>query len=314
MAMTTAAVDTRHPGQLGVFAEGAAFVRGEFVPVADAHVSVLDWGFTRSDVAYDVVHVWQGSFFRLDDHLNRFGESCRKLRLAPGYGNDEIRDILMQCVRVSGLRSAYVDFICTRGKPRPGSRDPRTCDNQFMAFAIPFVWVLSPEIQIRGGHLFISDVPRIPAASVDPTAKNFHWGDLTRALFQAFDEGADTAVLVDPDGFVSEGPGFNVFTVVDGQVRSPGSTVLEGITRTTVRELCEQMGFGFNLTRITLDELRDADEVFLSSTAGGIMPISRVENRILGNGVPGPLTTCLRDLYWQKHAEGWYATPVEYDD
>ena len=205
MARTTAAVDTRHAGLVGGFAEGAAFVRGEFVPVADALVAVLDWGFTRSDVAYDVVHVWQGSFFRLDDHLNRFGESCRKLCLDPGYGNDEIRVLLMQCVRLSGQRGAYVDFICTRDKPQPGSRNPRTCDNQFMAFAIPFVWVLSPEIQVGAGHLYISDVPRIPAVSVGPPAKNFPWGDLTRGLFQAFDEGADTAVLVDPDGFVSEG-------------------------------------------------------------------------------------------------------------
>lgn len=75
--------------------------------------------------------------------------------------------------------------------------------------------MITPEQQARGAHLIISSVPRIPPASVDPTVKNFHWGDLTRALFEAHDHGADTAVLVDPDGYISEGPGFNVFCVRD---------------------------------------------------------------------------------------------------
>ncbi|MCP5150580.1 MAG: aminotransferase class IV [Ectothiorhodospiraceae bacterium] len=295
-----------------MLADGAAWVDGRIVPIAEASIPVTDWGFTRSDVTYDVVHVWHGRFFRLEDHLDRFERSCRALRLDPGLDRDAMREVLMTCVRRSGLREAYVEMLCTRGVPRPGSRDPRLAKNRFMAFAIPFVWVLSPEIQARGGHLTISDVPRIPPQSVDPTVKNFHWGDLTRGLFQAYERGADTAVLVDMEGFVSEGPGFNVFCVRDGRVVSPGGTVLEGITRATVRELCELVGIPFSLGRVTPDELRDADEVFLSSTAGGIMPISRVDDRVLSNGRPGAVTTRLRDLYWVKHDEGWHGTDVDY--
>ncbi|MGI9336532.1 MAG: aminotransferase class IV [Gammaproteobacteria bacterium] len=294
------------------FAAGAAYVDGEFVPVGQAQISVLDWGFIRSDVTYDVVHVWKGRFFRLEDHLSRFERSCAKLRLDPGLERDGIRDVLMQCVRLSGQRDAYVDMICTRGLPQPGSRDPRLCTNRFVAFAIPFVWVLSPELQERGGHLIISDIPRIPPESVDPTAKNYHWGDFTRGLFQAFEGGADTAVLVDMQGYISEGPGFNVFCVRDGAVTSPLGTVLEGITRATVRELCEELGIPFALGRVHPDELRDADEVFLSSTAGGIMPISRVDDRVLSNGRPGPISSRLRERYWTRHEEGWYGTPVDY--
>ncbi len=296
-----------------LYADGAAFVDGEYVPIAQARVPVLDWGFTRSDVTYDVVHVWKGSFFRLEDHLDRFLRSCEKLRLAPPP-RKEILESLMRCVRLSGLRDAYVEMICTRGAPAPGSRDPRTCVNRYMAFAIPFIWVITPEQQARGAHLIISEVPRIAPASVDPTVKNFHWGDLTRALFEAYDRGADTAVLVDPDGYVSEGPGFNVFSVRDRRVRSPGDTVLEGITRKSVRELCEELGVPFEICRITPEELRDADEVFLSTTAGGIMPVSRVDDRILGNDRPGPLSLKLKDLYWSKHDAGWHATPVNYAD
>ena len=294
------------------FSNGAAFVNGEYVPVEAANISVLDWGFTRSDVTYDVVSVWHGSFFRLEDHLSRFERSCRALRLDIGHSRDELREILMTCVRLSGQREAYVDMICTRGRPAPGSRDIRQCDNRLMVYAIPYIWVLSPECQERGGHLVISEVPRIPPASVDPTVKNFHWGDLTQGVFQAADSGADTAVLIDLDGNVSEGPGFNVFCVKDGMVLSPGDTVLEGVTRESVRELCEEMGIPFSLASVTPEQLRDADEVFLSSTAGGIMPIRRVDERILSNDAPGEMSMRLRTRYWEKHDEGWHATVVDY--
>ena len=144
--------------------------------------------------------------------------------------------------------------------------------------------------------------------------KNFHWADLTRGLFQAFDLGADTTVLVDMAGNISEGPGFNVFCVRDGEIVTPGMTVLEGITRQSVRELCEEMGIAFRVATLSPADLRDADEVFLSSTAGGIMPICRVDDRVLSNGRPGPISTRLRALYWRKHADGWHATDIDYDE
>ena len=295
------------------YAAGAAFIDGEFIPISEAKLPLLDFGFSRSDVTYDVVHVWKGSFFRLEDHLDRFERSCASLRLDIRLSRDELREVLMQCVRLSGIRDAYVDMVCTRGTAPLGSRaDPRNFRNNFIAYAIPFIWVIPPEVQEEGAQLHISEVPRISPVSVDPTVKNYHWGDLTKALFEALDRGATTAVLVDPDGYVSEGPGFNVFCVTDGRVLSPGGTVLEGITRMSVQELCEELGVEFVLGRITPEELRDADEVFLSSTAGGLMPIVRVDERILGNGRPGPLSSQLKELYWRKHEEGWHATQVDY--
>jgi len=292
--------------------DGVAWIEGQFVPVGEARIPILDWGFTRSDVTYDVVHVWKGSFFRLDDHLDRFERSCAKLRLQPPLDRAGVRGVLFDCVRLSGLRDAYVEMLCSRGQPRPGSRDPRECRNTFMAFAIPFVWVIKPEVQERGAHLVITDVPRIPPQSVDPTVKNFHWGDLTRALFQAYDAGGDTAVLVDLAGNISEGPGFNVFMVRDGRVTTPDGSCLQGITRASVAELCAELDIPFELGTVSPASLRDADEVFLATTAGGVMPVSRVDDRILGNGVPGPLSRQLRERYWRKHEQGWHQTPIDY--
>jgi len=302
------------PADRAKFAEGVAYVDGRFVPIGDAKISILDWGFLHSDVTYDVTHVWQGSFFRLEDHLDRFERSCTALRLIGRPERDHVRDVLMQCVRLSGLRDAYVEMVCTRGKPAPGSRDPRLCTNNFMAFAVPFVWIFTPEQQEQGCHLIVSDVQRIPPESVDPHVKNYHWGDLTRGLFDAYDRGGETVVLVDSQGNIAEGPGFNVFAVIQGVVRSPGGTVLEGITKMTVNELCEELGISIKAGPVTPEELRLADEVFLSSTAGGIMPVTRVDDEMIGNGQPGSLTTRLKDLYWAKHQQDWHATAVSYDD
>ena len=111
---------------------------------------------------------------------------------------------------------------CLRGRPPAGAPyHPAYSRSYLVCFAMPWVWVFSPEQQERGVHAIIAATPRIPAESVDPTAKNFHWGDLTRANFEAHDQGAETAILLDLAGFVTEGPGFNVFTVIDGVVASP---------------------------------------------------------------------------------------------
>ena len=294
------------------YSAGAAFIDGAYVPIAEAKIPILDWGFLKTDATYDVVHVWQGSFFRLDDHLDRFERSVAGLHMTHPYGRREVVDILMNCVRLTGLRDAYVEMLCTRGVPPPGTRDPRACQNRFAAFAVPFVWIANAEQRRRGLHLIVSSVPRIAPESVNPTIKNYHWGDFVRALYDAYEKGGETTVLVDGHGNLTEGPGFNIFVIRDAKVSTPARGVLLGITRRTVAELCQEIGVETEVGEVPAQALRDADEAFISSTAGGIMPVTRVDDRILGNGAPGPLTTRIRDLYWSKKEAGWYATPVDY--
>ena len=292
------------------YADGAAFVDGRFVPVAEARVPILDWGFLRSDATYDVAHVWRGSFFRLEDHLDRFERSMGHLRLSPPYGRDDIRDVLIECVRLSGLRDAYAEIICTRGIPRPGSRDPRECENRFYAFVVPFIWIADPEKQERGLHAVIADRQRIAPSSVDPTVKNYHWLDLEVGLLEAYERGGETVILTDADDNVVEGPGFNVFAVHDGSISTPDNGVLQGITRRTVIELANELGIPVEERSVPAASLRRADEAFVSSTAGGIIPVTKVNSEDLGEGEPGPVTLRLRDAYWKLHEDPRFSLPV----
>ena len=295
------------------YADGAAFVDGRFVPVGEARVPILDWGFLRSDATYDVAHVWRGSFFRLEDHLDRFERGMESLHLSPPYGRDEIREILAGCVRLSGLRDAYAEVICTRGIPRPGSRDPRDCENRFYAFVVPFVWIADPEKQEKGLHATIGHRQRIAPESVDPTVKNYHWLDLETGLLEAYERGGETVLLVDAEDNVVEGPGFNVFAVKDNEISTPDRGVLEGVTRKTVIELAAEQGIPLEARSVPADELRRADEVFLSSTAGGIIPVTTVDGEAVGGGEPGPMTRRLRDAYWELHDDPRFSLPVRYD-
>ena len=294
----------------GAYADGAAFVDGRFVPIAEARVPILDWGFLRSDATYDVAHVWRGSFFRLEDHLDRFERSMEHLRMSLPYDRGEIRDILVQCVRLSGLRDAYAEIICTRGVPKPGSRDPRDCENRFYAFVVPFIWIADPEKQERGLHAVIGSKQRIAPESVDPTVKNYHWLDLEVGLLEAYERGGETVILTDADDNVVEGPGFNVFAVHDGANSTPDRGVLEGITRKTVIELAKEHGIPIETRPVPARSLRRADEVFLSSTAGGIMPVTTVDGEVIGNGKPGPVTLRLRDAYWKSHDDPRFSLPA----
>lgn len=293
---------------------GCAYCDGVFMPAAQASIPIMDWGFGKSDVTYDVVHVKNGAFFRLDHHLARFERSMAGLRMSIPHDRAGIASILTECVRLSGLRDAYVAMITTRGMPAPGMpRKPSLMRNRFHAYAIPWIDVIPEDVQERGAHLIIAKTLRIPPESVDPTIKNYHWGDLVRAMFEAEDAGADNAVLLDADGFVTEGPGFNIFMVKDGAVVSPDRGALEGITRQTVFDLCDEMGLPWRIAPITAAELRDADEIFAATTAGGVMPAARLDGRIMGNDRPGPISVHLKEAYWRWHEEGRDATPIDYD-
>ncbi len=305
---------TENPARRAPWPSGAAWIDGHYCPIEEAKISVLDLGVTRSDCTYDVVHVWRGQFYRLDDHLDRFSASMARLRLDPGHSRADIESFVHGCVRHAGLRAAYVSMTCTRGRTAPGSRDLRTARNTFYCFAVPFVWISSPDQQVPGASLWISQVTRIPPQSVDPSVKNYHWLDLDVALLEAYDHDAQLVVLRDLSGAITEGPGFNVFAHTGGRWLTPAGGTLLGITRRSVIELASRAGEPVEEGRLTADDLRRAAEVLVTSTAGGIMPVTLIDGQPVGTGAPGPRTAQLRDSYWASHEDPLYSTPVRYDE
>ena len=293
---------------------GAAWMNGTVIPISQAKIPVNDWGLVHSDITYDVVPVIDGAFFRFDEYLARFLSSMENLHLDPGMNKRDIQAALHQMVGKSNLRDSYVAMVCSRGKPKiSGSRDPRDCENHFFAWCLPYVHIIKPEIVEQGATAWIAqNAYRIPENSVNPRVKNYHWGDFTQGIFEAKDKNYETVILLDYDGNVTEGPGFNVFAVKDKVLITPDRGVLAGVSRKTVLEMADHLGINTSIRALGVEELLEADEVFISSSGGGVIPIVRVNETIFGNGASGPVSIQLNETYWTWATLEKYRDPINY--
>ena len=292
-------------------AAGCVHINGEFVELEDAKISIFDTGFLHSDVVYDVTSSWRGYVFKLDEHLARFKASCDGFRLTNPYSDAETAKLLAECTRRAGCEDAsFIHMHVTRGEYPEGSRDPRLCENQFACYVVPYVWLWGEDKSKAGVNIHMADIERISSKAVDARFKNFHWGDLIQAQYQAYEANRDDAALLAADGNLAEGPGFNIWVVKDGKCATPDSNCLLGMSRQSVIELCGMENIPFELRAVHPDELRGADEAFATSTAGGVMPITRVDDKPLGNGAPGILTSQLMDSYWRRREAGWCGTKI----
>jgi branched-chain amino acid aminotransferase len=292
--------------------DGIVFIDNEFVSPEHASMSIFDVGFVSGDCAYDVTSTWKGWFFMLEEHLDRFLHSCDRFQLKSPYSRDEIRQICAECVERSGFEDTYVKLQMSRGVVTDRNVDPRLSASAFVAYAIPYVWIWGEEKCRNGANLYLSSFERVSSRAVDQRIKNYNRADLVQARFQALDAGCDDSILCGADGCLTEGSGYNVLVVKNGRVASPDYNVLEGVTRGALSELCTLQNIPFELRKIHPDELADADEVFASTTAGGVMPVTRISNRPVADGAPGPITRRLQASYWEKREQGWHGT--RYDE
>jgi branched-subunit amino acid aminotransferase/4-amino-4-deoxychorismate lyase len=298
-------------------AKGLAWVEGAIVPLQEARIPLLDQGFLHSDLTYDVPAVWNGRYFRLDDHLDRLFQSCRKLRLNSPMSRAVMRETLIDMVARSGIRDAFVQMIVTRGLrfvrqlSLEGNLDAAVGNVYLMV--LPYVWVMAPDMQRRGGSAIVTrTVRRTPPGAMDPTVKNLQWGDFVRGLFEAADRHALYPFLPDGDGNITEGSGFNIFMVKDRTIQTPRLGVLEGVTRRTILEIAESRGWPSSVGEVPVNDLYNCDEIFMATTAGGVMPITELDGQPVGGGQVGPVTRQIWEAYWDAHQDPKLSFAVNY--
>ncbi|KAM0351712.1 hypothetical protein ACHAPU_002722 [Fusarium lateritium] len=296
------------------FAKGVAWVEGELVPLHKARIPLLDEGFMHSDLTYDVPSVWDGRFFRLDDHLERLEASCKKMRLRFPIPREEIKKTLIEMVAKSEIKDAFVELIVTRGLTGVrGHKPEELLNNSLYMFIQPFVWVQTPKDQYEGGRAIIArTVRRIPPGSMDPTIKNLQWSDLTRGLFEASDRGATYPFLTDGDTNLTEGSGFNIVIIKDDVLYTPDRGCLEGITRKSVIDAAKSCGYDIRVEVVPIEMAYQADEIFMCTTAGGVMPITTLDDNPVKDGKVGPITKKIWDRYWAMHWEDEFSFKIEY--
>ena len=285
-----------------------AYKNGDYLPIKDIGPSVLDFGFIHCDATYDVMPIYNGKAFCFDRHLERFRNSAKRYGLeVPDLDFlDIIRNIIdknqasqvrlnadSRLEEIPQLQNAFVWFILWRGFPPSGNpRDLENCPTHFAMYVKPsYPIAKTPMVKLY----LDKNTNRVNDDYYGQEYKNMAWIDLTLSQRNT-PAGFDTTVLVDVDGFVTEGPGFNVAIVKDGVIKTADKNVLKGITMSVVEDIAKENNITFKRMPITQQMFNSADEVFITSSSGGVTPTTKT----------GPMTDVLISAYEGKKDE--YAT------
>ncbi|MDZ4687806.1 MAG: aminotransferase class IV [Planctomycetaceae bacterium] len=278
--------------------EPIAYLNRRFVPVSQASLHVFDLGVVGGVAVSEMLRTFQHAPFCVDEHLRRLQQSLELTGLEPRLPMAELRDMLMQVVRHNtGLLSfdddlGVIVFVTAGLNPTYVGRDTATHAGGTVGvhtFPLPYAtWAAKYDL---GVELAVSQIPALPNEIVDRRIKSrsrLHWTLADRDVRARFPQA--TALLLDADGSVTETAACNVCIVKNRVVSSPPpGTVLEGISLAMLFELAAELGFPCERRRLTVDDVTNADEIWLTSTPPCVLPVTRFEGQPVGDGQPGPL-------------------------
>jgi branched-chain amino acid aminotransferase len=272
--------------------EPCVYINGEFYPQSQARISVFDRGFLYGDGVFEGIRVYDGRVFRLDQHLTRLYHGAKAILLEIPMSSGKLREVVLETVRRTGLRDAYVRLVVSRGTGDLGL-DPRNCrDGATMVVIVDTIALYPREVYERGLEVITCVTRRNLPAALNPEIKSLNYLNNILAKIEVGRANAHEGLMLNHLGYVAEATGDNVFVCRDGHVSTPPveTGILEGITRDVVLELAGEMGLSLAEEDLTLYQVYNADECFLTGTAAEIVPVARVDGRVIGDGKPGPIT------------------------
>jgi branched-chain amino acid aminotransferase len=279
----------------GASCEGVAWIDGGVVDIGDARIPVTDHGLLYGDGIFEGIRAYRGRVFRLDRHLARFATAARQIALALPGGIEFAREVVFETLRAFACDDAYVRLIATRGVGELGV-DPTSCLSPRLVCIAGRVRIYPQEVLRTGIALLTSSLRRPPADVLDPRVKSLNYLNNALAKLEARQRGADEALLLNAAGMVAEASVANVFAVRNGVLLTPPAAdgALEGVTRATLLEIAPALEIPAREQTLGRFDLFAADEVFLSGTGAGLVPVRSLDGRTLGAGAPGPVFEKLR--------------------
>ena len=268
------------------------YIDGNFYPESEAKISVFDHGFLYGDGVFEGIRSYNGVVFKLKEHIDRLYNSAKAIMLDIPMTKDEMIEAVLKTLRKNGLKDAYIRLVVTRGKGDLGL-DPRKCPKpSVIIITVPLLQLYDEKVRERGMSMIVSWVRRDSVDATTHEIKSLNYLNSILAKIEANNAGADEAIILDPNGFICEATGENIFIVKDGKLFTPPSTsgTLPGITASVIKEIAQKLGYQVIEKGITVTELYSADEAFLTGTAAEVMPIREVNKRQIGEGKMGPIT------------------------
>jgi branched-chain amino acid aminotransferase len=274
-------------------------LNGQLVRRQDAKVSIFDGGFVVGDGVWEGLRLHRGALLFLDEHLDRLYWGAGKIRLDIGLDRAALVREIARTLDANGMHDGvHIRLMVTRGEKAAANQDPRNALGR-PTVVIVAEWKLpSPRILTDGISLHTASIRCTPADMFDMRLNSHSRLNLIGALLEAIDAGADEALMLDPQGFVSSCNATNFFFVRQGTVMtSKGDYCFNGVTRGNVIRLCQQHGVPLLLADFTPEQARMADEAFVTGTFGGITPVREIDGRRLPARLPGTVTERVRALY-----------------
>ena len=266
------------------------YIDGEYYPKSQAKISVYDHGLLYGDGVFEGIRAYNGVVFKLKEHIDRLYRSAHSIMLQIPITDEEMTHAVLGTLRRNKLNDAYIRLVVTRGVGDLGL-DPRKCPKPSIIIITDAISLHSSEAKEKGITTMISWVRRNSVDATTHEVKSLNYLNSVLAKIEANGNGADEAICLDKNGFISEGVGENLFIVKNCKILTPPSSTgaLAGITAQVVVKLAAKLGYEVTETNITPFQLFTADEAFFTGTAAEIVPIREVNKRQTGDGSPGPV-------------------------
>jgi branched-chain amino acid aminotransferase len=290
-AVIEPAVESRPRRATGV-KEAKIYIDGKFYPEAEAKISVFDHGLLYGDGIFEGIRFYNGRVFRLEEHLRRLWDSAHSIQLKIPMTMREMSDALLETIRQNHLRDGYIRLVVTRGIGNLGL-NPAQCKSPSVIIIAATIALYHEDFYRKGLTIVTCATRRISPAALNPAVKSLNYLNNVMARIEADLAGADEALMLNEAGNVAECTADNVFIVKHGQISTPpvSAGALQGITRSVVFEIAAKLGIKILETDITRHDVFVANECFLTGTAAEIVPVVKVDGRLIGSGKPGPVTT-----------------------
>ena len=268
------------------------YIDGEFVPESEAKVSVFDHGLLYGDGIFEGIRFYNGRVFRLEDHLDRLWDSARSIWLEIPMSRREMTEALLETIRQNDLREGYIRLVVTRGVGNLGL-NPAQCKRPSVIIIATTIALYSEKMYRNGLTVVTCATRRTNPASLNPAVKSLNYLNNVMARIEANIAGADEALMLNDDGYVAECTADNVFIIKRGEIFTPpiSAGALRGITRAVVFEIAAELGLKISEINLTRHDVFVADECFLTGTAAEVIPVIKADDRVIGTGKPGPIST-----------------------
>jgi branched-chain amino acid aminotransferase len=280
------------------------YISGKYYDKESAKVSVYDHGFLYGDGVFEGMRSYGGKVFRLKAHLDRLWASAKAIWLKIPISQEEMAKAVNDTLATNGIKDGYIRLVVTRGAGALGL-DPNKCSDPQVIVIADHIELYPKEMYEKGLEIVTASTIRNHSAALSPRIKSLNYLNNIMAKIEGLQAGCVEALMLNAKGEVAECTGDNIFIVRKGVLMTPpiDAGILEGITRDAVIELAEEMKISVQQVPFVRHDIFIADECFLTGSAAEVIPVVKLDSRVIGDGKPGPLTKRLTERFVQLTRE-----------